>query len=731
MGSERFELALRLLKPADWERFERLASRFFSAEFPELRTTASPSGDEGRDAELFSPNGIPNVVLQYSVAEDWRSKIVRTAKRLNETKPDARLLVYATNRVVGAAADQLKSDFLQKFGLVLDVRDQNWFLERQFSSRVQEVAADELAAAIADPYLKDQAGRPRRHTLLTGDEARSALIYLELQWEDQGREKGLTKLAFEALVQSALRGSDVHRRVARQTVLERVRSVLPSHSSETVDQYTNAALARLSKQRVRHWKSTDEFAMSSEESARLEQRIAAIAANDARLLEEIHNHITEELPNGLVVPPKSIADLAIRVKRILEKFLLGRGEGFAAAMRTGDFGQLGDEAIDDILIRDFAENPEHSVLRGHALSISGKVVRGLLLAPQRAVQSHLRSMSDTYTLFSFLSETPDVQRVISKMFSHGEVWFDTSFLLPIFLEELLEPGARRYTAMLRGAHQAGLKLRVSPGVLEEVETHLYRCLICARMPWGEWKGDVPFVLSGYTLSGRSVATFASWIEQFRGTRRPQDDIADYLLDVHNIEETDLVQEVDKAPRDLVNAVDSLWRRGHEARRRFTEMDPLMQNRLVRHDVETFVGVLQRRSLEKESPFGYTSWLITFDRLAEEIARQLKSELGRDVGNSPLMSADFLSTYLTIGPLRSRLDRGTEARIPLLVDTAIQEFMPPEFLEIAARTREEAQDLPERLLRRRLRDRFDVVRQTMGPLGKKGMGAVLDALREQS
>jgi hypothetical protein len=55
MNINLFKLALDRLKPSDWEDFERLASDFLAAEFTNLRTMAHPSGDGGRDSELFSP----------------------------------------------------------------------------------------------------------------------------------------------------------------------------------------------------------------------------------------------------------------------------------------------------------------------------------------------------------------------------------------------------------------------------------------------------------------------------------------------------------------------------------------------------------------------------------------------------------------------------------------------------------------------------------------------------
>ncbi|MFB6415093.1 MULTISPECIES: hypothetical protein [Bradyrhizobium] len=85
ISQERFLLALSGLKPSDWERFERLASTFLVSEWPKLRTMASPSGDGGRDSELFCADGAPNLAIQYSVQLDWAEKIRATAKRLAET----------------------------------------------------------------------------------------------------------------------------------------------------------------------------------------------------------------------------------------------------------------------------------------------------------------------------------------------------------------------------------------------------------------------------------------------------------------------------------------------------------------------------------------------------------------------------------------------------------------------------------------------------------------------
>jgi hypothetical protein len=85
--NQRFAFALEQVKPSDWDRFEKLASEFLAPEWPTIKTVASASGDGGRDAELFSPDGESSVLLQYSVTENWGRKINETAKKITANFP--------------------------------------------------------------------------------------------------------------------------------------------------------------------------------------------------------------------------------------------------------------------------------------------------------------------------------------------------------------------------------------------------------------------------------------------------------------------------------------------------------------------------------------------------------------------------------------------------------------------------------------------------------------------
>jgi hypothetical protein len=128
--------------------------------------------------------------------------------------------------------------------------------------------------------------------------------------------------------------------------------------------------------------------------------------------------------------PTNKDDLLDRIRRVLEKFLLSRGEAFAAAVRTGDFQQMGFDELKEIVIRDLGEHRDKSKIGPDLVDVVVKVVKQIVEFPSENAQHYLRSVSDAYTLLAFLRETPDVQSAVTKMFSQGEIWLDTSFVLP-------------------------------------------------------------------------------------------------------------------------------------------------------------------------------------------------------------------------------------------------------------------------------------------------------------
>lgn len=726
MPQSRFELALSLLSSSDWRAFEKFASEFLAVEFPSLRTTASLAGDGGRDAELYSPLEDSTVVVQMSVQQDWEAKIRQTVKRLGETLPGVTELIYATNQRIGADADELKRKLRTEAKISLDIRDRHWFVERANSPAQRAVAAETLAKQFVDPLIMST-GVQGSPVALKDEEARIALLQLALDVEDTSSERNLTKSCFESLVVAALRGTSSDDMRTRNEVHRAITAFVPAGVPGQLEALIDGALARLAKKNgpVKHHRSSDQFHLSHAESTLLKEQTARFLIEEQLLGDEL---AARALRAGKEQGEIDGEELGVVLRGILETVILQRAEDFAAAVTTGESVHVDAHALLNEASRagsSLGVSPESAVV----------AIQDVLATPSPSTTSHLRRLADSYTLFAFLRQTPDVQKVVLTVFWGGKIWLDTSAVLPLIAETLLDsPDHRHYTQLLRAASDAGLELLVTPGVIEEIERHLNLCAAFCHVPRDEWSGRVPFIYSAYIYSGRASGTFLSWLEGIRGRARPEDDVREYLHDLFSISEESLEELADSADPALRAAVKELWMEQHDQRRQSMDpgqMDPGTVARLVAHDVENTIGVLEMRKSESASPMGYRSWWLTMDRTALRIKSYLRDRMGSEAPtSSPALSPDFLSQYLQLGPMRASLERGDSVALPVILDVSHLENVPRALIDFSDEFRSNHAGVEERVLRRMVRDQMDEQRTRLGPVAAGGWNAMEKSITDR-
>ncbi|HTV54915.1 MAG TPA: hypothetical protein VMI06_08350 [Terriglobia bacterium] len=731
--SARLELALDLLTPTSWRRFEIFASEFLVSEFPGLVDTSAPSGDGGRDAEVFSPGGDPTVFLQYSCTADWTGKIRATAKRLSETHPEAQILVYASPRRIGADADSLKLEIRKVHRLHLEIRDKFYFTTREYVSRSTEAASETLAKEIVDPYLAARNVVASRASALKSYETRAAHTFLMLQLKDDTGEKGLTKLSFEAVIRSILAKTDAEHRVRRADLISAAKQVLSGHSTARVEELTTTALARLVKRQiVRVYSKDDTVCLSFEESKRVREHLALCELEEESLEQEIKGTARTTLFEEQA-SEQHVEQVSIRVRRVLEKCLYARAETFASAVLNERVSGIALDHLSKIIIDDLASfPPKKGDCEGNP-DVLAECVVSILNNTSAPVYQHLKGLADAYTLMAFLSMTPDVQDAMQRIFSHGEIWLDTTIILPMLAESLLDDTPGRIQQILAMTSQAGIELYTTTGVLEELASHLKRALACDRIPASRWEGRIPFIFEAYVRSGKDLSEFAGWVEMFMGDIRPIEDLSAYIEEQFGIKTQDLAEEVDSADLGLRGTLDSIWQEWHERRRARNshlqgsrELDPLTVLRLAKHDTESYLGVIQRRRTEAASPLGYKCWWLTFDSFALRIEEELRRH-GLVPPSSPVLSIDFLSQYLSLGPVRGKVPKQVIQQLPLAVMPRLVAFLTPELLDEAKQIRLSLAGLPERVIARRVRDHLDAQRRKRGPLSQRGTDTVFDEI----
>lgn len=725
MNRKLFELALERMRSSDWEYFEELSSQFLASDFPDIRTMANSSGDGGRDSELFAPNGITSVAFQYSVSAYWESKIGRTVTRLKDTFPDITVLIYMTNQVIGAKGDKKRADLIKK-GVLLDIRDRSWFLDRFEIDDAKYGSATRLIETIATPYLESKELIEKKRPSLNNQEAKAALLYLGMQWEDESTQKGLTKVAYEALVRGVLRETNSERRITRNTIHERILSFLSSHEQSDVKKFIDPALNRLTKKYIRHWESLDEFCLTHEESLRLREKIVEQELEDSTFESILTDYFNDAISDYESLNISDVYELVTRAKRVIDRFLFKSGEEFASAVITGLINSLDINALKNVIISDISTHSPNDHMTPVLLGILTDCVTHIISSPHNIVKKHLRKLSDSYTIFAFLQEVPDVQLATKKIFSHGNIWLDTTIILPLLVDALKkEEDEKRFSDLLGAVLQSGVSMYVTEGVVREIVNHIRVAVTCSGHSANTWKGRVPHLYYRYIELGYESSKFRSWVELFRGYERPEDDVSDYLEQEYGIKTKSLEEEAQTIDSELRHTVEQLWTEAHERRRSSPideGKDDTITALLVRHDVESYLGIVALRKKETVSELGYKNWWLTTDSIAWKIRDRIRKIIEDDVPSSPLISIDFLAHNLSFGPSRGRLQRTEEQLLPILLDFDLSEVMPKEIIEVAEKVRKDNEGMSDTVLRRKVRDACDRAKRKCGILTRQAINA---------
>ncbi|WP_157630623.1 hypothetical protein [Kribbella catacumbae] len=713
MSSERLALALRELQSGDWLVFEKFAAAFLAVDYPSLRTMASPAGDKGRDGQLYVVDEAPKTMVQYSVAEDWRAKILGTEKRLNENFKGFTRLIYCTSQVIGPAADSLVEEFRNR-GISLDIRDRSWFVDRQYTAAQREIASEDLSVLKVDPLLSRHGIANISGPMMSDDDARVALFHLSLEGYDENSDRNITKSCFEALLLAALHDTNVDSPIGMDELQVAVKALVPVDAVAQVEAQISGAASRLTRKGgpVKFIAKENKYHLSFEQH----QRNVVAAQEFATRQRHIEDDFAAAIQSlDIGIEDARCKDLGINLRAGIEEILFRKGEAFARAVAGGVMVQVDGEAV-----MTYLTEAGHDV-RPLTISDAKDVIFSVLDSPSEDTQKHLGRLADGYTLFAFLRQTADVQKIMLEVFSGGEIWLDASVVLPLLEETLIDDLAKRhYTTLLGSALDAGFKLYVTDGTVEEIERHLYRAQLCARTAPADWRSDVPFIYAAYTLSGRPRNEFFDWLSEFRGQNSPLEDIEEYLRDEFRIELRSLLEEANAAPTELRGAVQEIWAGEMDRKRSDGETPPEVISRLVAHDVEVAVGVIQLRKATQRSGTGYRQWWLTFDRTAFDLKARLAERMVGAAPQSPALSPDFLSQLLRLGPLRAAIETEKHVALPVITSISTYESIPSSLLEVADSTRKRFEGQNERTVRRLVKDKLNELRWRVGVEARSGV-----------
>ncbi|EIR5747404.1 hypothetical protein LW997_005019, partial [Escherichia coli] len=192
-----------------------------------------------------------------------------------------------------------------------------------------------------------------------------------------------------------------------------------------------------------------------EEIQRIEINLEKNKVEESIFNKEVSALIVNEVSDG-DVSDDTIEFLTVKILKVLDRFLFNSGEEFALSVIKESIIVKNESELKNCI---FEEIDQEGFNLPDFPDIALNVISHILNSRSRVIIQHLKKASDIYTLFSFLKETPDIQKVTRKIFSYGTIWLDTTIVLPLLVESIYkDEKTKKFTETLLLLNDSGIKL---------------------------------------------------------------------------------------------------------------------------------------------------------------------------------------------------------------------------------------------------------------------------------
>ncbi len=228
MNPKNLEVAFTMTREEHSATFERFANAFMVPDYPELEALGGKK-DKGMDARIVKdPTGKPILVMQSCVspASTARTKILGTVNKLEEPGVPPTIL-YCTSAKIGLSLDKTKNELWKDRHVSLIVHDAEWFCQRAISSPGRTLLCEKYANEILNPLLKDVKPESLYSGVLSEEQERVTIQYLEAQNTDNARNRNFTKTIFDSLIVYALRDASPQNLFTEAAITDSIVSMFP------------------------------------------------------------------------------------------------------------------------------------------------------------------------------------------------------------------------------------------------------------------------------------------------------------------------------------------------------------------------------------------------------------------------------------------------------------------------------------------------------------------------
>lgn len=614
-------------------------------------------------------------IYQISIQKTYEDKIRESIRKLVRNNIALDRFYYVTNQDV-KNKDLIQDEMYEEFQLPTTIYDINWFAVN-VNSKISTV---NTYKTFIDTYLHEfeKPGKSYVVSDLVGDPR--LFVFLRQQWDSQKDVNNIDEILCDTLILYALENTDPDKSelLTSTEIKSRIAKTI-KFDPKVLHDLIDKRLQELSKKpRKIHFHPDGGYCLP------YETRIAIAERNIEE--ENLHKKFvidTEEKIKKYINPGKSaIKDCTKLVETVVHDIFYKQGLEFSQFVQDG---QSQDSLENDIstIISDIVDRSKVAPRQKQDIKLAMQMaVRDMVYNGTEAQKIYLKKLSNTYMMLFMLQCDPKIATYFESMAAKLFVYVDTSIIIPALSEYYLSPENKRYWGLLKGAHDAGVKLVINAAILQELVAHFNAIIVGYEKEYKYYENsenledlmllvDTVLMRSYFYAKHRDqVSSFESFIENF--VNYDLSNAAECLVEwlksefgIVYVDDKSLNVSVDQSDYDRLFSVLSRYK-SHEEK--------------AKSDAMLILHIYAMRSKNNEMGdsgiVGYKTWWLSTDTRTH---RSVIATFRNKYKVSCYLRPDFLLNYISLAPNMNQVDHAYKDIFPSFLGVNISFHMPKEII----------------------------------------------------
>ncbi|WYK04045.1 hypothetical protein DWF04_013340 [Cereibacter sphaeroides f. sp. denitrificans] len=641
-------------------------------------------GADGFEEAMFESSARAGTFLQASKTQGVERKIRQTIKRLREVGREPKTAIFYFSIPLGGS-DITEEKLSEELDVSIKIRPKAYICAHINHSQQTAAAYKSHLEPAIYPLLKiGGAGQDREYPF----SARTACAFIGQELKRRRGNASLLETISESLIFWALEGTDPDsgKLMSEDEILSRIFEAVPA-SKQFMRSVIHSKLAALSSKsnpsgrQISWYRKEGLYALRFEER----QKILEDNADEIQLFSAIGDEITEiargKLPERLY---DSIPNILKAVRSAIEVIFRKQGLDVGLFLSGGEEASL--DGVDiaeelDILASEAARNAEDISCIRDCLA---DIVRKIIYSPTENQREYMQRLSSTYFVLFALKNEPRIVEYFSGMARNLVLYIGSDLLIKMLSEYHLPPEGQLITNAVKIIKDAGSRLILTEGALDEVFTHLHATVLEFDTYYSRVEGKISaafipaidrILIRAYfyarldlNTNGSAPKGWLSYISQFcsyEDVRRKKSarGLQLYLCDRYGLDFESKNDMLTKVDRDQLQQL----KESIEKEKGATKSSGAI---LAYNDALQALRIFSKRNELSEStvpnPYGYRTWWLTHERATERASsRAFGSKMPRFV-----MRPEFLLNYIGLLPSKSEVVQSYKNVFPSILAVSL-------------------------------------------------------------